>query len=125
MKLCDHYQETIERKYLTDFEQGVIFAKTGQRVLYKDETVCRCRGTKEMETCSCHGNPLHCDFYPEKRKLPIELTLVSIQDMVGKTIQSIKVDGYCVKMTLNDGTVFDYSASDGEYSCWHITKGAK
>ena len=27
----------------------------------------RCYGTKEMERCSCGGDPAKCDFYPEKR----------------------------------------------------------
>ena len=31
---------------------------------YKDG---RCLGTKEVEVCSCKGNILVCDFYPEKR----------------------------------------------------------
>lgn len=26
-----------------------------------------CWGTKEKEGCYCEGNPLKCDFYPEKR----------------------------------------------------------
>lgn len=27
----------------------------------------RCNGTKEIECCSCGGDPAKCDFYPEKR----------------------------------------------------------
>ena len=27
----------------------------------------RCNGTKDRDFCSCGGNPLDCDFYPEKR----------------------------------------------------------
>lgn len=39
----------------------------------RDGNVCscynngRCLGTKEVEVCSCRGNTLVCDFYPEKR----------------------------------------------------------
>lgn len=39
----------------------------------RDGNVCscynngRCLGTKEVEVCSCKGNTLVCDFYPEKR----------------------------------------------------------
>lgn len=28
---------------------------------------CRCNGTKERDFCSCGGNKLACDFYPEVR----------------------------------------------------------
>lgn len=30
-----------------------------------------CYGTKEMEECSCGGNRLDCDFYPENRKTSV------------------------------------------------------
>ena len=29
----------------------------------------RCNGNKEVECCSCGGDPAKCDFYPEKRAL--------------------------------------------------------
>ena len=32
------------------------------------ETIGRCLGTKEIETCDCEGDESKCDFYPEKRK---------------------------------------------------------
>lgn len=32
------------------------------------ETIGRCLGTKEIETCDCGGDESKCDFYPEKRK---------------------------------------------------------
>lgn len=44
------------------------------------------------------------------------------KDLIGKTIKSIEVDGYGIEMRFTDGTVFVYSASDGGYSCWDITK---
>lgn len=35
-------------------------------VLYRKE--CRCRGTKEQDVCSCGGDELKCDFYPDKQQ---------------------------------------------------------
>lgn len=32
------------------------------------ETIGRCLGTKEIETCGCGGDESKCDFYPERRK---------------------------------------------------------
>lgn len=32
------------------------------------ETIGRCLGTKEIETCDCGGDESKCDFYPERRK---------------------------------------------------------
>ena len=74
MKTCDCYRESENRRYLTDFEQGMVYAKTGQRITYRDEVESHCFGTKEQEICTCGGNPLKCDFYPEKgdsRSIPI------------------------------------------------------
>lgn len=65
---CDCYEETQERRYLTDFQRGAYFATTGKLVDYVTETVSRCRGTKECDICSCGGNTAKCDFYPYKRK---------------------------------------------------------
>ena len=44
------------------------------------------------------------------------------KDLIGKTVESIEVDGYGIEMRFTDGTVFEYGASDGGYSCWDITK---
>ena len=44
------------------------------------------------------------------------------KDLIGKTIEKIEVDGYGIEMRLTDGTMFVYSASDGGYSNWDITK---
>lgn len=65
---CDCYEETQELRYLTDFQRGECFARTGKLVDYVTETVGRCRGTKECDICSCGGNTAKCDFYPYKRK---------------------------------------------------------
>ena len=56
MNKCKCYR-TIERVRHIDF--------LGQSVY---ETVGVCRGTKEMEECSCDGNELNCTFYPEVRQ---------------------------------------------------------
>lgn len=42
------------------------------------------------------------------------------QKLVGKTIKKANVNGHSVILTFEDGSVFDYSASDGGYSCWDI-----
>ena len=44
------------------------------------------------------------------------------KDLIGKTIESVEVDGYGIEMRFTDGTVFVYGASDGGYSNWDITK---
>ena len=45
------------------------------------------------------------------------------KDLIGKTIESIEINGYGIEMRFTDGTVFEYDASDGGYSNWDITKG--
>lgn len=47
------------------------------------------------------------------------------KDLIGKTIENIEIDGYGIEMRFTDGTVFEYSASDGGYSCWDISKGSR
>jgi len=42
--------------------------------------------------------------------------------LIGKTIERISVDGFDVEIVFTDGTVFEYSSSDGGYSCWNIYK---
>lgn len=71
MKKCDCYHEQTKTRYMTDFERGFQFGKTGkwvsanEQVEYKEG---RCWGTRECETCTCGGDPSKCDFYPEKRR---------------------------------------------------------
>lgn len=38
--------------------------------------------------------------------------------LVGKTIKKANVSGHVVVLEFDDGSKFDYSASDGGYSCW-------
>lgn len=42
--------------------------------------------------------------------------------LIGKAIERISVDGFDVEIVFTDGTVFEYSASDGGYSSWDIYK---
>lgn len=45
---------------------------------------------------------------------------MSETDLIGKTITEIRIDGYNVLMTVDDGTTLYYDASDGGYSMWEI-----
>lgn len=42
--------------------------------------------------------------------------------LVGKTVKSADVNGHGVRIKFADGTVFDYIATDGGYSCWSVKK---
>ena len=42
--------------------------------------------------------------------------------ILGKTVMSADVNGFGVRIKFTDGTVFDYSASDGGYSCWSVER---
>ena len=44
------------------------------------------------------------------------------QMMIGKTIVSAKVDGYTVELVFDDGSTFNYWASDGGYSTYEFTE---
>ncbi len=68
MVKCKCYRITKEAKYLTEFEQGVLFAKTGKRITKEKVKVAHCWGTKECDVCFCEGDRRKCDFYPENRK---------------------------------------------------------
>ena len=46
-------------------------------------------------------------------------------DLIGKTIKAIDIDGYGLLITFSDGTILEYDASDGGYSCWGITEPGK
>lgn len=39
-----------------------------------------------------------------------------------KTIIKAEVDGFGIKLYLDDGNVFDYDSSDGGYSGWEVYK---
>lgn len=38
--------------------------------------------------------------------------------LVGRTIKEIQLNGYEIRITFVDETIFIYEASDGGYSCW-------
>ena len=66
MNICKHYDEVARRKYLTDFERGVIFAQTGE-IPPKEQMYNQgmCVGTFHCHECKCGGDQCQCDFYPE------------------------------------------------------------
>lgn len=43
---------------------------------------------------------------------------MNVNEMIGKTVVAVEVDGFGVNIEFNDGTVFVYGASDGGYSLW-------
>ena len=45
--------------------------------------------------------------------------------ITGKTIKTAEINGFRVQLTFDDGTTFDYDASDGGYSsyCLYDTSG--
>lgn len=47
-----------------------------------------------------------------------------INVLIGKRIDEIEIDGFGILMTMDDGTVLDYVASDGGYSNYDIFTGA-
>ena len=47
------------------------------------------------------------------------------EDLIGKTIKEIDINGYGVEILFTDGTEFAYDASDAGYSCWNISKGSE
>lgn len=52
-----------------------------------------CNGTRERERCSCKGNRLDCDFYPEvKEKAQKETTEYKIKE----AINLLKNNGYVI-----------------------------
>lgn len=42
------------------------------------------------------------------------------QDLKGKTIKYIRVDGFEIYIVFEDGTIFEYSASDDGCSSWKV-----
>ena len=52
-----------------------------------------CYGTKECERCSCKGNKLNCDFYPEVREEGLKET---IEYRIEEAIKLLKDNGYVI-----------------------------
>ena len=65
---CKCYHEYEEEHYISEFKQGVIFAKTGKLVTAERVIIGRCWGTKNAEKCNCGGDESKCDFYDYKRR---------------------------------------------------------
>lgn len=42
------------------------------------------------------------------------------KELKGKTIVNAEVNGYCVCLVFDDGTMFIYEASDGGYSTYEL-----
>ena len=58
----------------------------------------RCLGTKEIEGCSCKGDPVMCDFYPQKRNNKTAESIMKHVDNISATIKEISyklVTKYC------------------------------
>lgn len=60
MNKCDCYHIETKRQYTYN-------PITGDPI-GRDVEIGVCWGTKECEECSCGGNEIKCDFYPEVRK---------------------------------------------------------
>ena len=45
-----------------------------------------------------------------------------MEELVGKTILAAEVDGFGIVLVFDDGSVFNYSASDGGYSTYDFTE---
>ena len=67
-KKCSSYHTQENKHYFTDYEKGF---RAGMGLSYKEYEIRkegRCWGTKDCEPCSCDGDEMKCDFYPENRK---------------------------------------------------------
>ena len=62
------------------------------------ETIGRCLGTKEIETCDCGGDESKCDFYPERRK---KSKKPSFYDIIQELIENN------FELTIRRGTDFE------------------
>lgn len=40
--------------------------------------------------------------------------------IIGKKVVDLDINGFGIRLLLDDGTVLDYESSDGGYSCWEI-----
>lgn len=48
---------------------------------------------------------------------------MSSERLVGRKIVKADVDGYGIELTLDDGSVFIYNATDGGYSSYEFVDG--
>jgi len=47
------------------------------------------------------------------------------KQLIGRTIVKADVDGFGIRLVLDDGSRFEYDASDGGYSSWEIENDGK
>ncbi len=47
------------------------------------------------------------------------------EKLIGKTIVGAQIGGYGVELKFSDGSILDYSSSDGGYSSWEIIDDTK
>lgn len=91
MDKCNSYYTQFKRQYLYDKYSGNC---TG----WENITTGVCYGTKECEECSCGGDRLKCDFYPEIRvKAQKEIIENSLEYKINQAITFLKDNGYEVK----------------------------
>lgn len=64
--ICDCYEVTKERRYLTEYEKGYYYGKRGERLDYIVKETPRCNGTRERDECTCGGYKSQCNFYREE-----------------------------------------------------------
>ena len=63
----------------------------------------RCLGTKEVEVCSCKGDPVMCDFYPQKRNNKTAESIMKNVDNISDTIKELSdnlVRKYCKDLNI-------------------------
>lgn len=71
-----------------------------------------------IETVDCFGE-IRGLLADTKTKRGLK-TGMTEQDLIGKTVEEVNVDGYSVEIVFTDGITFLYSASDGGYSSWDV-----
>jgi len=42
------------------------------------------------------------------------------EELIGRIIKDVEIDGFGIRLELLGGKVLVYDASDGGYSCWEI-----
>ena len=85
MNKCDHYMIAARYRY---------WRLDGLPI---DKSVGICRGTKNMEECSCGGDRRKCDFYPEIREMA--KNKISIDDAIAYYKHGIDCDIFSEPVT--------------------------
>lgn len=65
---CECYIEWPAHKQVSDFVRGYVYGRTG-RELKETDTYLQgyCLGTREVEECTCGGDPRKCNFMPMRK----------------------------------------------------------